>query len=328
MENYTSKYFGILKHIKEDYVNKNVFEEILKFNLFDEFPLSNGYFGSSYFGLELEPNNFKADFNDFFLYNYKEYNLKSSVWKDMFNSQAQRVELQHLMSDFEINDYVVNFHSLTTKDEKLDFLKELNADFLKLYKNKDLLFLYLKGEPVRGYKSWEEYYISEQVENENFTYIFNFLKGSQDFYPKEVHKQWREFRIYKDIFEFINDRLSTLEENQKSVIVEKVRVFEDWRSDIFKDRDSRLLFNFIVDEFTGEKNTSFFSMLYKFFQQKNRIIITDKSSNIYKDFICKNYDLKSFSRIQEQTSFKENTVWDKAFRIFEELEKNFTQKFE
>lgn len=328
MENYTSKYFGILKHIKEDYVNKNVFEEILKFNLFDEFPLSNGYFGSSYFGLELESNNFKADFNDFFLYNYKEYNLKSSVWKDMFNSQAQRVELQHLMSDFEINDYVVNFHSLTTKDEKLDFLKELNADFLKLYKNKDLLFLYLKGEPARGYKSWEEYYISEQVENENFTYIFNFLKGSQDFYPKEAHKQWREFRIYKDILEFINEKLTSLEETTKPNVVEKISVFEDWRSDIFKDKQCRSLFDFIINEYPTEKNTSFFSMLYKYFQQNTHIIIEDNDSKDYRDFITKNYNLESFKRIQPKTSNKENNKWDKVFRKFEVLEEKFTQKFE
>ena len=328
MENYTSKYFGVLKHIKEDFVNKDVFEEILKFNLFDEFPLSKNHSGESYFGLEIEPEDFKVDFNDFFLYNKKEYNLKSTVWNDMFNFHANRIELYHALSDFEINEYLVKFHSLITKEEKIDFLKKLNTDFLKCYDDKDLLFLYIKDEPARGYKTWEEYYVLNHIEEFLYDRLFLFLKGDYDFYDESLNTMWREFRIYKDIFEFINDRLSTLEENQKSVIVEKVRVFEDWRSDIFKDRDSRLLFNFIVDEFTGEKNTSLFSVLYKFFQQKNRIIITDKSSNIYKDFICKNYDLKSFSRIQEQTSFKENTVWDKAFRIFEELEKNFTQKFE
>ena len=120
MNDYTSKYFGVLRHIQEDFVNKNVFKEILKFNLFDEFPLSKSYLNDSYFGLELELEDFKGSFNDFFLYNNKEYNLKSSVWNDMFNFHAYMIELKHEMSDFEINNFALNFHSLTTKDEKLD----------------------------------------------------------------------------------------------------------------------------------------------------------------------------------------------------------------
>ena len=271
MENSNSKYFGILKGIKEEYIDKNIFNQLLKFDIFDEFPLSERIKGESYFGLELEPENIKLDFNDFFIFNKKEYWLKRTVWEDMFKFQAYYIEIRHSMSDFDIRRYSIDYNSLITKDEKIDFLKKLNRDFLKCYENKDLLFLYVKNEPARDCKSWEEYYINEHIEELYFDNLFRFLKGDLKFYDERIFVMWREFRIYKDILEFINEKLTSLEETTKPNVVEKVSVFEDWRSDIFKDKKCRSLFDFIINEYPTEQNTSFFSMLFKFLKQKKYI---------------------------------------------------------
>lgn len=326
MDNYNSQYFGKLINIKENYLNKEIFESILKFDLFEKFPLSSCYQGDEYFGLELDPVDIKLEFNDFFLYEKNEYHLKKEIWIDMFKFQSKLIELYHSMSDFSLDNYMVNYHSFVTKNEKIDYLKKLNTDYLKHIKHKDLLFLFIKNEPARGYKSWEEFYVNEMIENENFDILFRFLKGEMEFDRSDTYIMWREFRIYKDIIDFIEEKLNNLEQFNKKI--PKTNTYTDWRSDIFKNKESRELFNYITDNYMDLKNTSFFSMLYKYFQLKKYIILLDNDSKVYKDFVLKNFELENFSRIQKQTSFKINNKWDKMFIFFDELEKkhtNFTQ---
>lgn len=325
MEDYTSKYFGILKHINEDYINANIFKQVLESGVFAEFQVSSGYLGVNYFGLETETDDFRCDFNDFFLFNNKEYNLKYEVWKDMFSLHSYHIELYHSMSDFNINHYLVEFHSFLTIEEKKEYLNNLYKNFLSFITEKDLLFLYLKNAPARGYENWEEYYILEQLNNEDFRNLFKFLKGDIKFYAEDVNVRWREFRVFKEIYEFVNNKLNSLNDNCNLVIENVVSPYADWRSDIFENEKCRLLYDYIVSSYNGEKNTSFFSMLYKYFQEKKHIKILDNDSLVYRDFVKSQYDIKSFKRVQKKTSEKEKNKWDVVFEVFDEFIKTYSK---
>lgn len=342
---YTFKYRGVLKNFDINNINRHTFPTLIKANLFDVKELSATYRGGDYFGVELDGSN--EYINDFYLYNHEEYHLKLEVLEDMFDNCELRCEPIDKL-ERKIRNLEFNLETHVSNYSKIKYLKEVIFSVKNQILNKDYYLLYTKNLEIGCYDSWFEFFRSEQIDGEDFTYIFKYLKGEYDFVPPFIENLWTNCFYAKGLVDFCTKRILHLERlsgiNEADVLVDKYlkskinylltdeveeeKQYHDIRLDIFKDKKSREAFDYILNKWKKPKDTAFYSKIFKYLQSKGYIVIEGDDSEKYREFIIDNFNLTSYKRIQKRTSFKNDDVWAKSFSDFESYLEEFTQKNE
>ena len=275
--------------------------------------------------LRYEPEN-KFHFGCLFFLDNKIYEPNPKLFYDLgqetmknalgdFNFYLERLKEE---IDYEI--------SIRLPDEKIEFYKlkrkKLMEDFDLIKVDKFEWVNSFINPKVYGYKDILDCLISDYMEfvEEVEDYLFN-----HKIYKLTVHIDYINTYSFHNLILYLNELI--INNSSASTIIENISV--NTRNDIFKDNESRMLFEFIIENCEKDKNTSFYSMLYKYLQDKNKIILIDNDSVLYRNFIMNTYNLSSFSRIQNKSSNKEQTVWNSTFKTFDKLtEFFFTQQSE
>lgn len=343
---YAFKYHGILKDFNFDNFGKETFHLLIKADIFDVKELASRYQDHEEY-LYMHVGDSNQCLSDYYIYNYKEYHLKLNVLEDMFDycefkcEPNDELERKTRNLEFNLETYVSN-HS------KIKYLKQVIFDVKNQIINKDYYLLYTRNFEIDGYKSWFKFFMLEQIDEEEFSYISKYLKGSYDFVPPFIKNLWENCYYAKGLIDFCTKKILHFERisgiNEADVLIDKYsksninylvseyaeedKEYHDIRLDIFKDIDSRKAFDFILSEWKGKKDTAFYSRVFKFLQSKKYIILEGDDNDIYREFIMSNFSLDSYARIQKRTSIKENDVWSNAFKHFEESLKKFTQNYE
>lgn len=341
---YSFTYHGILKNFDFQKINRDTFPKLIASNIFDVHELSNCYKAKDdYFGIELDDTNWGI--NNFYLFDSKEYHLKKIILDDMFDycefKCESQEELQHKILEIDLN--------INMQASDYSKIKILKTEILIMNQNMidpQYYLLYSKKRETSGYFSWFEFFKSEQIDNEDYTFIFKYLKGDRDFVPTFIKQIWQDYFNVKHLTDYCKNKIQIIERNtgikEVDVLIEQqvnkiklnnfnevevketIAEYKDIRKDIFKDEKSRMLFEFIVEKWEEKKNTSFYSMLYKYLQNEKKIIIVDSDSLIYRSFVIEDYKLNKFAKIQKQTTNKENNKWVRVFKIFGDLSEKFT----
>ncbi len=341
---YTFKYHGILKNFDIQKINRDTFPKLIASNIFDVKELSDFYKSKEdYFGLELD--DIGREIDNFYLFNKKEYHLKKNVIDDMFDYCEFKCE-SHDELDNKIVDLELNLNMQVSQHSQIKYLKSQIVAMNQNMIDTQYYLLYTTNRESNGYKSWFEFFSLEQIDNGDYTFIFKYLKGDRDFVPTFIKQIWQDYFLVKRLTEYCKNKIFQIERisgiNEVDVLIENeitnvklnnisdienkesVTEYKDIRKDIFKDENSRMLFDFVVEKWNEKKNTSFYSMLYKYLQNEKKIIIVDSDSLIYRSFVIKNFKLNKFAKIQKQTTNKENNKWVRVFKIFGDLSEKFT----
>jgi hypothetical protein len=338
-------YYGVLKDFNLETINRNTFPKLLTSNIFEEEELSNGYQSQEdYFGIELCDSNWGL--SNFYLFNRKEYYLKKSILPEMFRYCARKCECYDSLNqkkydlDFNLNFQISDF-------SKIKFLK---IEIQRLYQNledKDYFLLYSRNKETDDFKSWFEYFESEQIENEDYTFIFKYLAGDNDFVPTSIKKMWQEYFLVNQLSEFCKKKIYQIERysgiNEADVNIEESKNSQNnfvqntnekkffnhskLTSEIFND-DSEELFEFIVNRYREEKNAAFYSYLYHFFCDKKFFVNNKKKTNIkYDNYLIKNKYIQSFSKVIQKSETDgdaakdKDLYFEKEMKIFHSLQK-------
>lgn len=341
---YTFKYRGILKNFNIEKINRDTFPQLIAANIFDVDELSDRHVSSDFY-LAMEVDDLNWGLSNYYEYYNKSYCLKHEIVVAMFDDCKSKCESQDELQ-YKILEIDLNINIQASDYSKIKFLKTEIFIMNQNMSDPHYYLLYSKKRETEGYSSWFEYFRSEQIDNEDYTFIFKYLKGDRDFVPTFIKQIWQDYFIIKHLTEYCKKKIQIIESNTginevdvfidsgmisvklnspyDTVNKETITEYKDIRTDIFKDENSRKLFDFIIENWKGKKNTSFYSMLYKYLQNKEMIIIPDKDSSSYRSLIVDKYDLKAFAKVQQQTTNKENNKWDKVFDTFKDIEKKFT----
>lgn len=214
---FVTKYYGILRDFDFDKININSFKKLVESGIFDEHELSDVY--------KNDEENFVLDtdireFFDFFIYNKKEYYLKKEIYAEMIYVKNWLLETFNNVSYFteEIEVLLISEFLL---ENKLIILEENYKKYFNKIKDKQFYPLF-KNETLNSdsYENWEEYFISDIVDNENYKSVANFLNGKSDFLNKEIANQWNEYFVISKISDFCEKKKNLLL-NIKDTSVEK-----------------------------------------------------------------------------------------------------------
>ena len=204
-----TKYFGILKNFDFEKINKYSFQILIDKGIFDESELSEGYRSETdYFGIELEDN--ISSFNDFFLFNRKEYNLKREVVSEMINLRNF-----HLVGFFKPQPIIKEIEILIEAELNIEDKIEVITNNYKLYfdmiTEKEYYPLYKNNIKTNGYNTWEEYFWDEIVGLQKYASIVNYFKGDYDnFIPEPIKSNWTEYYIFSQISNYCEEKKNLL----------------------------------------------------------------------------------------------------------------------
>lgn len=341
---YTFQYHGILKNFDFDKINRDTFPKLIASNIFDVNELSTFYKSKDdYFGIELDDTNWEI--NNFYLFNNKEYHLREIVLDDMFDYCEFKCESQDELQ-YKILEIDLNINIQSSDYSKIKFLK--NEIFIM---NQNMIdpqyyLLYSKKRETNGYSRWFEFFRSEQIDNEDYTFIFKYLKGDRDFVPTFIKQIWQDYFIVKHLTDYCKNKIQIIESNSginevdvlienttlklKNVYnVENKELIKEYSNDIGKDifkEDYYSLFEYIVQEYGDKKNKAFFSYLYHYFNDNKYLLKNAKSSTKYNDFLVNNSFINSFSKVIQRVYNEVGDEDKRMVEIFNNYRDNFIQK--
>lgn len=324
-----NRFYGILKSFDFNTINRESFPVLLNSGIFDELELSNCFKSNGdYFGIEL--NNDTWSFGDFFLFKGKEYYLKKEIYTEMVFRK------NWTLKSFSNVNFITNQIEVLIENELIPKNKiQIIDDNFKLYfnqiKNKEYYSLFKNQTETNDYKCWEEYFIDEIVEKQNFEFLVNFLQGNNDYIPSEIKQQWEDYFLVSEISDYCNLKITAILSKQKSGINKKSNIKDLSEpinntnlSDIIFKPNGEKMFNFLISKYPLKKNTAFFSYLYFYLMDDLKLLyVTGNDSLDYRNHVIKRFNI-SFKRIQT-TNSNNKFKRDKILRLFNEYTLEFTQ---
>lgn len=310
-KNINIKYNGLYKGKNLNSNSESLMIDLIKKRVY-EFNMTNSDFLCLNHGrsiTELNKNN-DYSFGDSVLFNDGIYDLSLNLINEIYNCLVELIKTNFSLNfiiDEHCNQVISEMNGYTSIEEKLIFLQ---SKITALWKQdeKSTSFLLFMGKPCKtNFKNWKDYII-ESFDEEFIRYYlsaeFSEKIGDSYFY-KTTLKEWIYFYKIKSIIEFSENEILKLKAKEDASYV----------SPIFNDLESFNLFNFIIENYHSIKNCAFFSCLYYFLQEKNRIKQIDKDSIIYREYIIKNGYLESYQRVSGNSK--------NVKKIIEKLEENF-----
>lgn len=313
-------YFGILKDFDFKVITKESFLILIEKGIFYKRRLSKSYEADEdYFGLELTQNT--EEFNTFYLFNRKEYHLRSEVFLEMYLMDKIKIENNNEL------DYHIKEIEFEIELEK-DFYKKLFVldDYYKKYNSKITdfsTFQFYKN--ILPYSDevldFCDYYANDIDSYEEFSCIEKFLSGIDEFYAIELKALWELMYLVKEISYYCaikKQELTREMSNQK-----KDEVDSNITKEIFYNNGLDM-FAFLCYNSTGDKNKAFFSYLYTFLNLKSKIVKGRNDNKKYRDYILQEYKLKMSKIIQ--TIQGKNYTQVEQFKQFDNLLKDYSEK--
>lgn len=318
MENFR----GILTN-KEDVINKSNFQFYIDNNIFIETIFNKNLDDNDYSGIELGGD---YKFWNYFQFNKKEYTLNPKVYIEYFNCIYT-----YLNIDFPFESYsdIIEIELETSfGNDKIVFLTKMLKNELRRIRHIEEYRVYKKSKAENNHVEWYRYLYENYYEDQLLiTNIFEFL-SEPDFDFEHSN------RLFYDVivpFKFIYKVQSDIELLKNQHLIKNSSDTEnnkiELHNHIFKNKNYPK-FIFVNEEYSGKKNTAFYSQLFKYFQEKDWLNIKGDDSKEYRDFIVGKCFLEQFSKIQQKTSIKTDTKWDKMFNTFNDILINYSAKNE
>lgn len=340
MKNSIFKYEGVIKGFDLSKINRDTFPKMIKAGMFETRDLSQDYKGCEYFGMELTDQN--EEINNFYLYNQKEFHLKEDVLENMFDRCALNCEsnddLEIIIEKLQLELYI-QISALS----KIRYLKKRIFETMTSLDEPRFYLLYKEGIKTWGYRTWYDFFKFEQTENEDFYHIFQYLIGDGDFVPVFIEKIWKDYFLTKGVIDFCTNEILCLEKltglSEADVLVEstsdgreeQIQIQDERYNNPLKLKDSlhhifsgdgQRLFEYIVSR-SSKTNKAFFSYLYFYMKDLNKIILFADDSKEYRDYIVKRYEIQKFSKIQKTDPEKDSSMRSKNFKLFDAYRKDF-----
>ena len=312
-----TKYYGILKDFDFNNINKDTFYKLINAGIFDAHELSECYLSETdYFGIETSSH--KTEFYTLFFFNKKEYILKNDLKIELIKEQVKKFELAWLLSNFEeyVNEQMLNTLNINQKESILDKIYKEQLAFLK---DKTFYLEYQEIKNEGNTSKWFEYLDDElefgkhKVENDlKHGFIINYLKGESDskyIFPKEICEIWKSCYLFdktKTYLETKKNKLLGIE----NIDIKYNKTISNEELAIFKN-DGLQVFNFIVNRHHGKKDTAFFSYLYFYLKDNDKLLLYGNDSIDYRNYITKKFKI-SYKRIQKTDSrnqYKKNDLF-------------------
>lgn len=308
-----NKYFGILKGFDFDEINKDNFQILIDNNLFDTGELSPCYRNDKdYFGIELDGNSWR--FSDFFLFNRKEFYLKKEIYLEMYFKDKNYIE-ETSDDEFHISEIDFEIEKEIDTQKKLGIIEYHYKKYFSSIHNKELYLLYKNNTKLYGHNHFSDYYKGDIEADEDYSCIVKYLQGKETFYNKKLKEDWEIMFLVSKVCDFCLHKKQLIENPKftNSQINQSKSIFID---------DGYKIFSFLESKYVGKKNNAFFSYLYSFLQENNKIIHKSKDSVEYRNFIKENFKL-DMSRIIE-TSANNQYKKDDIFKTFSNHMKSYS----
>lgn len=324
------KYFGILRDFDLSKVNSENFHSLIDLNLFDKQELSVKYKSDEdYKHIELTSND---NFSDFFGFNRFEYHIKKDIYNEMYLLDLQKIETKNyyfLSNEITIIDFELEMHfNKKYKKQILEtfhkkHFQNIDSDIMKNY------LLYKNGTSALKNYSFFDYYIESIKSNieDSDNGLFNFLKGIDVFFATDLKKDFELFHRVETICSFCEKSLKKIKNNKyvKAANAADIKLENgknDIQNELLFDQDGLKIFSYICEKYTSKKNAAFYSYLYHFLQDKNKMISPSKTSVEYVNFVKGiNQGLK-YSKVIQTTSGSESKKID-IFKGFENIYKSY-----
>ena len=305
------KYQGILFDKNLDIIDETLLEELVKLNIYKKSKFDQNDKKSYIKELVLE--------QEFYFGQYL-FQINNEVLEEIYLELKNFVE--EIKFDFEMSEKHLDMQleSYLLIEDKIKFLaKKYRKYHSKLVENYEVkLFL---GEELWGYKNWKELILGLIEGN----LISQHLKEQVINFNDDFIIRWSNYFSLKSMCDIIlekNSELHIKEENDKKSIIKKNKSLT-----IFID-DGLQIFNHVVDNYPDELNVAFFSDLYTYLKESNKILNPSQTNKKYIRFVLKRYtELESFKRIIVSGAFNQNAK-ENRFLIFKEILKSYSQESE
>ena len=333
------KYFGILKSFDFDAINRNTFPRLIESNIFDISEAS--YYNSEdasvhYDGMDVDDQMWGIC--DTFIYNRKYYNIKHEVWNEMF--QRCRGKLENFDDlQIKIEELELDLHFQVSLASKIRILKEYMMALNQSMSDSTYYLLYLKDRETEGCESWYEFFHLGQVNEIDFNYLFKFLKGDNNFVPIFISQIWSEYFLTKMLNKYCKDKILKFELisgiREDEIIIaapsgDKIlptqitdeKRNDNHQNDIFCD-DGEDLFKYIVSRYSDTRNKAFYSYLYYYLRDINKIDLLSDDNRKYKDYVIANSTIQSISKIQNTAKVEHSPQRNRVLALFDRYTTDF-----
>lgn len=203
---FNTKYYRKLENFDFEKINKNSFQKLIDEGIFDEFELSKTYKNDEDYFIN---DNDIMGFGDFYIFNRKEYHLKKDIYAEMIYVKNWYFEAFNSV-DVLIEEIEVLVVSEFQLENKLKILEENFKKYFNQINDKQYYPLFKDGTLTSGYESWEQYFISDIEENENYTSVTKFLKGEYNFLNPEIENQWNDYLVFSKISDYCEKKKNSL----------------------------------------------------------------------------------------------------------------------
>ena len=334
--NYTFKFQGIIKGFDLDNITRATFPILIAANIFD---VTNLLSHVNYCGIDSDADTWGI--SGTFFYNHKEYSLKNEIYEDMFDRCELRCESPEILNE-SICEVDFDLEMQVSAQSKIKYLKNKVAEISNEIAHIQKVYLLYCGKGnVDFYNSWFEFFRDEQVENEDFSFIFKYLLGDNDFVPTIIDKAWRDCFLVKNLTQHCKKRIIDIENvsglkeseinieprlssiNRESKI-DGGRNLPNFGSAIFCE-DGEDIFKYIISRYPRAHNKAFFSYLYFYLRDNMKIVFLGNDSFEYRDYVIANYDITSFSKIQVTVTDNISAMKNKVYGWFNSYYSDFIQ---
>ena len=201
-----TKYFRNFKKFNFDEINKKLFETLIVREIFVMDESSSLY--------HEDDESFITDdtilpFHNCYIYNGNEYKINKEVYEEMIyvkNWILKAFYTVEVITD-EIELLIASKFQL---EDKLIVLEDNFKQYFNEIRDKQYYPLFKDGVSIRGYESWEQYFICEMEDNEDHECVCKFLKGEDEFINTEIENQWNDYFVFAEISDYCKTKKNIL----------------------------------------------------------------------------------------------------------------------
>ena len=302
------KFNGILEGIEVNNFSNSLFETLIEKEIYVEEYYDKEKFEGLYMPIPLNQDDW---FGVEGLFNGKLYYLNEKIYNEIYKLANHLISNHYILKMVFKNDLAIQIskiQGLTTLTSKLKFLKKMIKKLWTPEEDIEDFLLFMKVNHTSFFNDWEEN-IEQSLtwESSIFIYYLTLKSNEQSSFYHDTFRQWIKFSRKQNLINFCNEKILEIKIPQKK---------KSLLSDLIFKSDGLMLFNFIESKYPKEKNTAFYSYLYQFLQQKDKLLLTVNDSSHYKNYIIENTPLVKFSKIQK-TDSKNQYRKNDNFELFE-----------
>lgn len=278
------KYFGILKNFDFDNIDKTSFQHLIDIDVIVYQEELQGEQLEEEKQYLIENPYCVPDLSNFwFIYNLKHYSFNPKIYSEMEKMDSDKIiyfsDAENLILKIEHE-----CEKAFKEENQIKILEKHYSHFYsKIAKCSDDYLLYINGTGTSLFETFSDIYYDNITGSGDTKMINDFLKGKDYFYNQEMREEWALIYKVSQICKFCKTKLKKIE---NPTFENKLK--PDAIEPIFKD-DGLDVFNYLLSKYQGKKNNAFFSYLYGFLKENNKILKPVNDNKNYRNFIEKKY---------------------------------------